>query len=127
MINSKSEISKKLNRTYREPIQIQMKQKAEQLSDGTWLSGNWKDFRKVFANIKNLYGRELEEARQHHKEETTKFYIRFIPGINNEVKEEYRIIYRGKIYNIDFVDNINYLDEELEIKAIERKITDGSK
>lgn len=127
MILDKSQLKKTVNKVYREPIKIQKLGKPTQRHDGMWTTGQWEDWKKVFANVKNLHGAEYFQAGQLNKQETVKFYIRFMNGISNEVKEEFRIIYRDKIYNIDFIDNINYLNEELEIKAEERVITDGSR
>lgn len=117
---------KQAQRVYREPIEIQAKSEPSQKPDGTWTKSEWKTWKKVFANTRNLRGSEYFTAGQVGKQETTKFFIRYMPGLNNKVKEEYRILYRNKKYNIDFVDNIGYLNEELEIKAIERRITDAS-
>lgn len=117
---------KQSQRIYREPIKIQKRTRPEQREDGAWSNGSWKNWKKVYANVKNLRGGEYFQAGQVGKQATVKFFIRYMPGIDNQVKEDYRIIYRDTIYNIDFVDDINYQDEELEIKAIERRITDGS-
>lgn len=113
-------------RIYREPIEIQKKTDSVQKEDGTWTKGKWQTWKKVFANISNLYGSEFFSAGQIGKESTVKFYIRYMTGLDNQVKEDFRILYKGDLYNIDFIDNINYLNEELEIKAIERRITSAS-
>lgn len=117
---------KQAQRVYREPIEIQAKSEPSQKPDGTWTKSEWKTWKKVFSNIKNLYGSEYFTAGQVGKEATLKFYIRYMPSITNAVKEEFRIVFQGNTYNIEFVDNINFKNEELEIKAIERGITDAS-
>lgn len=126
MILSKKDLMKKVNRIYREPIEIQKKTESVQNGDGTWSDGGWVLWKKVFANVTNLKGQEYFVAGQSNKQDTVKFFVRFMPEINNEVKEHFRILYRGKTYNIEFVDNIKYLNEELEIKAEERVVTDGT-
>lgn len=113
-------------RIYREPIEIQRKSKPTQNPDGTWPTSEWQTWKKVFANATNLHGAEYFAAGQTSAQGTIKFYIPYMPGISNEIKESYRILYRGKTYNIEFIDNIKYCNEELEIKANERVITDGS-
>lgn len=115
-----------VNHTYREPITIQKKATPTQNEDGTWSKSDWQDWKTVFANASNLHGQEYFVAGQTNKQETVKFYIPFMEGVHNEVKEEYRILFRGKTYNIDFVDNIRYENKELEIKAEERSVTDGT-
>lgn len=117
---------KQAQRTYSYPIEIQKKSDPKQKENGSWTRGGWSTWKKVFSNIKNLYGSEYFTAGQVGKEATLKFYIRYMPSITNAVKEEFRIVFQGNTYNIEFVDNINFKNEELEIKAIERGITDAS-
>lgn len=117
---------KRVNRIYREPILIERLNESRQDTSGVWHKSAWQPWREVHANLKNLYGQEYFAAGQTNQQNTVKFTIRFIPGLDNEVKSSYRIRYRGKIYNISFVDNIGYADEELELKAIERSMTDGA-
>ncbi|WP_073250409.1 phage head closure protein [Caloramator proteoclasticus] len=75
----------------------------------------WEDFKTVWAFISNLHGREYFEAATVNAEKTIKFTIRFIDGIDNSM----RISFKGKQYEITFVDNIKYENRFLEIKALE--------
>lgn len=118
--------NKKLNKVYRHPIILERKGNAIQNNDGSWTKGAWVEFRRVFANVKNLHGEEYFIAGQTDEQGTLKFCIRYMPGLNNETKSSYRVIFKGKKYNINFVDNINYANEELELKAIERGMTDAA-
>lgn len=118
--------NKKLNKVYRHPIILERKGNAIQNNDGSWTKGAWVEFRRVFANVKNLHGEEYFIAGQTNEQGTLKFYIRYMPGLTNETKSSYRVIFKGKKYNINFVDNINYANEELELKAIERGMTDAA-
>lgn len=118
--------NKKLNKVYRHPIILERKGNAIQNNDGSWTKGAWVEFRRVFANVKNLHGEEYFIAGQTNEQGTLKIYIRYMPGLTNETKSSYRVIFKGKKYNINFVDNINYANEELELKAIERGMTDAA-
>lgn len=113
-------------RVYRQPIFIEKKSDPIQNPDGTWSIDGWSLRKKVYANVAKFSSREGFEAGQTHNEENLRFFIRYMSGIDNEVKEEYRIRFRDKIYNIDSVTSINYRDEELEITCNQRSITDAS-
>lgn len=76
---------------------------------------DWIDIKIVWASISNLYGKEYFEAAATQSEKTVKFTIRFIAGID----ESMRIMFKGKIYKIIFIDNIKYQNKFLQIKALE--------
>lgn len=75
----------------------------------------WIDFKTVWASIKNLHGREYFEAAAVQKENTVKFTIRYIKGIDASMK----ILSKGRHYNITSIDNIRYENKFIEIKALE--------
>ena len=76
---------------------------------------NCENFIMVWAKVTNLYGKEYFEAAAIQKEKTVKFIIRAIKGID----ETMRILFKGKTYNIIFIDNIKYENKYIEIKALE--------
>ena len=49
-----------------------------------------------------------------------------MPSLSNEVKEDYRIRFNERLYNIENVLNLNYMNVELEITCSERSLTDAS-
>ena len=71
----------------------------------------------VWASAANLSGREYYEAAAVQKENTVKFKIRAIPDIDESMK----IKFKGMYYNITAIDNINYKNRYMEIKAMEVK------
>ena len=75
----------------------------------------WIDHKKVWASIKNLHGREYFEAAAVQKENTVKFIIRYLPGIDTSMK----ILFKGKNYDITSIDNIRYENKYIEIKGVE--------
>lgn len=114
------------NRIYKQPIYIEKKAKPIQFEDGTWRSNGWAVWKKVYANVAKFNGSEVFENAQTKAEERVRFFIRYMPSPTNEVKEEYRIRFNNKLYNIENVLNINYMNVELEITCLERGITDAS-
>lgn len=76
---------------------------------------DWIDIKTVWAAVTNLHGKEYFEAAAVQAEKTVKFIIRFIDGID----ENMRIMFKDKIYNITFIDNIKYRNKLIEIKALE--------
>ena len=75
----------------------------------------WIDHKTLWASIKNLHGREYFQAAAVQKENTVKFIIRYIPGIDTSMK----ILFKGKNYDITSIDNIRYENKFIEIKGVE--------
>ena len=76
---------------------------------------DWQNYKTVWASVSNLYGKEYFEAAAIQAEKTVKFTIRFIACID----ESMRIMFKNKVYNITFIDNIKYQNKFIEIKALE--------
>lgn len=75
----------------------------------------WEDYKTLWAAASNLHGREYYAAAAVQAENTVKFTIRYIKGIDTTM----RISFQGKQYNITAIDNIKYQNRYLEIKARE--------
>ena len=75
----------------------------------------WEDYRTVWAVASNLHGREYYAAAAVQAENTVKFTIRYLTGLDTTM----RIVFQGKQYNITAIDNIKYQNRYLEIKAQE--------
>ncbi len=75
----------------------------------------WEDFKTVWAAVSNLHGREYYAAAAVQAENTVKFTIRYLTGLDTTM----RIVFQGKQYNITAIDNIKYQNRYLEIKALE--------
>ena len=114
------------NRVYRHPIVIERKTRPIQLEDGTWRPNDWVTFQKVFANVAKFNTGENFEAGQTQADERVRFFIRYMPDIRNEIKEDFRISFKGRLYNIENINNINERNEEMEISCVERSLTDAS-
>lgn len=75
----------------------------------------WKEYKTVWASVTNLHGREYFAAATVQAENTVKFTIRYISGIDTTMK----IMFEDKLYNITSIDNIKYENKYIEIKAME--------
>jgi SPP1 family predicted phage head-tail adaptor len=75
----------------------------------------WEDFKTVWAKVTNLHGREYYVAAAVQAENTVKFTIRYIEGLDTSM----RILFRGRQYNITSIDNIEYQNRYIEIKGQE--------
>lgn len=127
MLASKNEMKrtamKNINSSLRHFIEIETFTPTQK-EDGSWET-EWSIFARLWANKQNLYGSEFYAAGQVNKQETVKFTIRYMPSILETPKEKMRIISDNKYYDIDFIDNIRYENEWLEIKAIEQAVGGG--
>ena len=99
----------------RERIMIQ---KSSTKKDGT---GNhalvWSDYYKCYSYVNNLSGKEYWEAKQVNAETELDFVIRYCSGVSALDTEHFRIQFRGNIYNITFVDNVQYKNKTVKIRA----------
>lgn len=75
----------------------------------------WINHKTLWASIKNLHGREYFQAAAVQKENTVKFTIRYVPGLDTSMK----ILFEGKYYDITQIDNIRYENKYIEIKGVE--------
>lgn len=89
------------------------------LNENGFKIDTWIDYKTVWASISNLRGREYYVAATIKAENTVKFKIRYIDGIDTTM----RIRFRDKSYNIISIDNIKYENKYIEIKAME--VEDG--
>ena len=70
----------------------------------------WEDHYKCFSYANNLSGKEYWEAKQD-------FIIRYCSEVSGLDTEHYRIVFRGRLYNITFVDNVQYKNKSVRIRA----------
>lgn len=75
----------------------------------------WENIKTVWAAVSNLRGREFYAAAQVQAENTVKFTIRYTKDIDTHMQ----IIFNDKPYNIIAIDNIDYKNRFMEIRAQE--------
>lgn len=77
----------------------------------------WCDFFSCFAYVNNLSGNEYWAAAQTNSQTDLYFVIRFCSEVAAIDSEHYRIIFKEHIYNISFVDNVQYKNKTLKLRA----------
>ena len=73
----------------------------------------WEDYYSCYAYVNNLSGNEYWAAAQVNAQSDQYFIVRYCSEIKNMDSEHYRIIFRDQIYNISFVDNVQYQKDKL--------------
>ena len=88
---------------------------------GTDKAGNhvlsWIDYYTCSAFVNNLSGKEYWEAAQVNAQKEIYFLIRYCSETAGMDTEHYRILFRGQIYNITFLDNVKYQNRILKLRA----------
>jgi len=73
------------------------------------------EYKSVWAAVTNLHGKEYFEAKAVQAENTVKFTIRFLEGLDQTMQ----IVFEGRTYNIISIDHIKYKNRYMEIRALE--------
>lgn len=77
----------------------------------------WKDYYTCSAYANNLSGKEYWEAAQVSAQKEIYFYIRYCSEVAEMDTEHYRILFRGQVYDITFLDNVKYQNKTLKLRA----------
>lgn len=78
----------------------------------------WEDYYSCNAYVNSLSGSEFYEAKKVNLENTVKFTVRYTRKLDGIDTESFRIIFRGRSYDITFVDNIRFENNTLKISAV---------
>lgn len=78
---------------------------------------SWSEYYIGYAYMNNLSGTEYWEAAQLQSENTVMFVLRYHPLLAAMATKGYRLIHRGKKYNITSIDNVQYKNETIKIRA----------
>lgn len=100
---------------YREPVVIK---KCSHTEDpvGNQMT-DWAEYFKGYAYMNNLSGSEYWEAAQTQSQNTVMFILRYHPLLEAMNTREYQLVHRGTAYNITAIDNIQYKNETIKIRA----------
>ncbi len=77
----------------------------------------WEDYYRCYAYVNGLSGNEYWAAAQTNSQDEIVFSVRYCRKLSVLDSEHYRIIFRDKIYNISFVDNVQYRNKMLKIRT----------
>lgn len=80
-------------------------------------SENYKEVFKTYSYINNLSGKEYWEAFEVKAENTVIFEIRYHKFFDTLNTKDFVIKFNNQIYNIDFIDNFQYQNKFLKLKA----------
>lgn len=93
-------------------------QKSITVNDG---DGNhillWEDYYSCYSYVNNLSGHEYWAAAQVNSQVDLNFIIRYRSEVAHLDSEHYRIIFRNQFYNIKFVDNVQYKNKSVKLRA----------
>jgi SPP1 family predicted phage head-tail adaptor len=83
---------------------------------------DWMYYKKVWASMNNLFGKEFYSAKAVQSEKTIEFVMRYSKDLEVLLDENstnlYRIFWNNRVFDITFVDDIKYQHEWLKIKAM---------
>lgn len=88
-------------------------------------SEEWQDYKTCYAYVNGLSGREYWEAAVVHGEDTVEFVFRWKPFFNSMNTKQYRLLFNGGIYDITSIDNIQFRNKTVKIKAVTKSGTEG--
>lgn len=100
---------------YREPVVIEKRGYTED-EIGNQASVR-EEYYRGYAYMNNLSGTEYWEAAQTQAQNTVMFILRFHPLLGAMNTKEYRLVHRGREYNITSIDNVQYKNETIKIRA----------
>ena len=78
----------------------------------------WKPFRKTYAYMNGLSGKEYWEAATLNAENTVDFVCRWKKFFNEMDKKNYRIVWKGKVFDIKTIDNVQFRNDTVKIRAV---------
>lgn len=81
----------------------------------------WQEYYRGFAYVNNLSGSEYWAAAQTQSQNTIVFTLRYHPLLGKMNTKEYRILHRGCEYNITSIDNVQYKNETIKIRAVAKE------
>lgn len=78
----------------------------------------WQTYHTCRAYINGLSGSEYWAAKAQQAENTVVFEVRYCAALKDIKPQEYQVLYDGHVYDIQYVDNFQFLNETLKIKAV---------
>ena len=78
---------------------------------------SWTEYYRGYAYMNNLSGSEYWEAAQTQSQNTIMFVFRYHSLLGAMNTKEYRLVHRGKAYNITSIDNVQYKNATVKIRA----------
>ena len=67
--------------------------------------------------MNGLSGKEYWEAAQVNAQRDIYFIIRYCSEVAGMDTEHYRVLFRGQVYDLVFIDNVRYQNRMLKLRA----------
>ena len=80
-------------------------------------TNQWSDYYSCFATVGGEGGNETAVAGQKVDDSDISFSIRYCLKASVVNNTEYRVVFQGEIYNILFVDHMNYKKKSMKLKC----------
>ncbi|GLC79322.1 phage head closure protein [Lacrimispora brassicae] len=112
---SRNQVLRSVLGEWKERITIQ-KSKLETDKAGNHVL-SWADYYTCAAYVNNLSGKEYWEAAQVNAQKEIYFLVRYCSETACMDTEHYRILFRGQVYNITFLDNVKYQNKILKLRV----------
>lgn len=80
----------------------------------------WHTWYRCGAAVNALYGSEYWDARAQQAQNTVNFTVRDCRILGCVTPQRYRIVFEGRVYDIEHVDHVRYEGSQLKIKAVEK-------
>ncbi|QNM06572.1 phage head closure protein [Qiania dongpingensis] len=104
---------------YREPVLIEKNgYTVDEIGNQV---ASWAEYFRGYAYMNNLSGSEYWEAAQTQSQNTVMFIFRYHPLIAKMNTREYRLVHRGEAYNITSIDNVQFKNETIKIRAVRKE------
>ncbi len=115
-MRTKAEAMKDVGKVLRHRVVIQRKTvEADEIGNSV---ETWRDWRTVWAERSNLWGREYYAAKMVGEEETVVFMIRRAAFVREIDTVNHRLVHLGSAYDIKQIDLVD--DAWVKVKAMER-------
>jgi len=79
----------------------------------------WEDVCTVRASVEPLQGREFFAARQMQTVSTVRFRLRWLKGFTDQINEEMRVLFDGRVFDITAIVNIKERNREVHLMCAE--------
>lgn len=81
----------------------------------------WEDYFSCYATVSGASGDEAENAGTINETENLDFTVRYCSELSTITPSGYRVLFRGRIYDISYVDPMGFKNNCLKFKTSLRK------
>lgn len=78
----------------------------------------WEELFNGYAYVNNISGSEYWQAAQVKEQETVMFFVRYHKVFDTLSSKKCRIKWKGKIYNVTFIDNVQNKNEVVKFRTL---------